>query len=121
MLSTLSLPLRVSSGSSSLVSKPRLYDQLFDLTGGLDRFLIPLKHDQIVEAPSVINNEDARQLELTINKILQDLVPLLTLAPSDSTISVEQDIWTPMPPKRTFTLNATVQYEGRARPKLFVD
>jgi hypothetical protein len=39
----------------------------------------------------------------------------------DSLDEVEQDIWVQLPPIREFTIKAKIEYQGRAKPRLFAD
>ena len=115
MSNLLSIPVM----SSNFVTIGNPFGNFSVMTGNVD-YLPVMDEPQVLAEPTVVD-EDARRMDLAVVEILQRLEWLLSAPSIEYSIPVEQDIWMQMPPKSTFTINAKLQFEGRGKPKFFVD
>jgi hypothetical protein len=77
-------------------------------------------------APAIIKTEEQEFVDLIETRALERMIEEARLqwhyyVPPKPELDVEHDIWVQLPPKREFTLNVQIEYQGRAKPAFFVD
>lgn len=106
--------------ASSLNTEPVLFGSVSMRTGMTSPVRVPINPTETTSASSVVDN-DARRLDFLLQEILRQVERRMIASAREMFPDIEQDIWSPIRPKSTITINTAIEFEGRAKPRLFVD